>query len=102
MNISIIEKIVYKTFNLTPQELRLRGSKGKMSHLKKFVVPRRIVYFFADEFLDLSLNETGKFYTQDHATVIHGVKKIRGYLTYDKELIRLLKVKNEDLCGMPV
>lgn len=67
----VMMKEVKTEFNITDQELK---SKGKLNIL---VVPRQIIMFFSQRFMNIPLKFVGfTLGGRDHATIIHGVDKV--------------------------
>lgn len=51
------------------------------------VLPRQIAMYLIRKHTSLTLSDIGvKFGNKDHATVLHGVRKVKGYMDVDKEL----------------
>lgn len=57
--------------------------------------PRQIVFYFLRKYTRLSLQAIGGFYNKDHATALHGNKKISNLIMYDKNLKKdVLKIND--------
>lgn len=80
---TIAVQAITEVTGLSKEELQSTTRKFKC------VIARQIVF----EYLirkQLSTSQIGKVFNRDHATVLHGVKQIRGLLKHDKE-IRFIK-----------
>ena len=69
-----IIKQVCKFYSKTPQELRKKTRK------QEIVEPRQMAYYFIRQNFEISLNDIGSYFEQDHATVVYACKCIDGYL----------------------
>jgi chromosomal replication initiation ATPase DnaA len=50
----------------------------------EFVVLRQITFYLIRKLTDATLEETGKVYYKNHATVIHGIHQVKMQMEYDK------------------
>jgi chromosomal replication initiator protein len=77
---SVINRVVAHYFNLKPEELRSKTRKGKIRLARQFSQYLMHVNF------SYSLEFTGFFYGQDHATALHSKKVIEQQTALDKNM----------------
>lgn len=70
---SICEVICIK-YNITLEKLKAIGKKTEV------VEPRQIAMYIAKETTNLKLNQIGRYFNRDHATVLHAHKKIKNFM----------------------
>jgi hypothetical protein len=73
--------IVQSYFNVGEDYYRRRTRKYDI------VLPRQIAMYLIRKHTSLSLSDIGvKFGNKDHATVLHGVRKVKGYMDVDRDI----------------
>jgi len=78
-------------FNITYEELRSRVRTHE-TH----IYPRRLFYYFATEYFTYTpLKTLGMYFNQDHATVVHSIKRVRDLYRFpnDPLCIRFKKIE---------
>jgi len=61
----------------------------KSRNREEYVLPRQIACYWAKNNSKASLGFIGSIFDQDHANILNSVRKIDGFLTYDKKIISL-------------
>lgn len=69
--------------------LKLRINKKPYPEIKHLVWTIIDKHFRSGKNTEYSLSELGAFFTRDHATVLHGIRTIKGYMETDRELRQL-------------
>ncbi len=88
-----IAKDVAEEFGVTLEDLRSR------SRVARIADARAVAFFLLTRYLHMSTGEAGKFLRRDHATVMHGARKVEGMFQWPKfyaseiEIIDHLKQK---------
>lgn len=78
-----IMHMVCKETGLTPEYLNMKSREPKI------VLPRQMAHYLAAKNTKLTLGQIGAYFGgKDHATVLHSVKTIEGYLKIDHEFRR--------------
>lgn len=63
--------------------------------------PRQIAYYLSRQFTPLSYPQIGrKFGNRDHATIIHGVKRVEQLMPFDRELENDVQCIRDDINTM--
>ena len=75
--LNTITKTACFVTGLTMEELK---SESRLRHI---VDSRRMVFAIAREFLELPYAAIGKYFNQNHATIIHHVKQHKSLMSYD-------------------
>jgi chromosomal replication initiation ATPase DnaA len=65
---------VFNYFELNPETAFMKTRKSEI------VKARQYFYFFARKHTGKSLNQIATFLKQDHATVLHSIRKIKGFI----------------------
>jgi hypothetical protein len=99
LGIEYIIDVVCEYFNLDKLLFQSKSRK------RELVQPRQIAHYFAKKYTKSSLAYIGKrIGVKDHATVLHSLKTVNGYLGYDKEFIawvddidKILKKKYDEI-----
>lgn len=79
---SVINRRIAEYFNLTPNDLRRKTREGKIC------LARQFAQYFMHVNFSYTLDFTGLFYGQDHATVLHSKKVIEQQTALDKNIYR--------------
>ena len=87
--IEVIKRIVCSGEGINPDKLFARSRE------RKIINARQLFFKLIRMHTELSLSEIGKIAGLDHATIIHAIKKLDGYLSYDKKLRRKFDLYNE-------
>jgi len=61
------------------------------SRQRKYITPRHNAMYLIGKLFKITSIDIGAHFNCDHATVLHAVKKVKGYLTWDEELGKELK-----------
>ena len=70
LTITKIVDFVCGHFSLRPEQIRSKSRK------KEIALPRQIAMYFSRKYTQASLQNIGKEFNRDHATVLHSIKKI--------------------------
>ena len=70
VTVASIKDMICNHFKLTSEEISSRSRKRSISW------PRQVAMFLARRYTDASLEQIGREFNRDHATVLHSVKKI--------------------------
>lgn len=82
IDLDMIELVVCAFLQLTPDEVRSENQH------REFVRARQYIYYLARKYTPSTCKSLGLRYgNRDHTTVISAVKKIKGYLDHDGEVI---------------
>ena len=84
-NLLRIRKTVAEYYDVTEESLK---SKKRTANINK---ARQVAWYISSIVTEETITRIGLEYNRDHATVLHGVEKIRNDLTEDKELEREIK-----------
>lgn len=80
MKLDQIMDIVCKATSLTPEYLNMNSRE------RQIVMPRQMAHYMASKNTKLTLSAIGAYFGgKDHATVLHSIKTIDGYLQSDKD-----------------
>lgn len=71
---------VCEYYEVMPKQLF--GSSRK----RKFVEPRYMAWYLMRKHTDLTLKTMGNIFDRDHATVLHGLRAIQGWIDNDREM----------------
>lgn len=74
-----MEIIICEYFNISLDQLT-----GKVKK-RQYVTARHFTFLFYKEMTNLSLADIGAKCNKDHATALHGIKKIRNYIETEKK-----------------
>ncbi len=80
-----IAQVVSGYFNITEEEMKSDKRKTE------FLIPRQIAMYIMREKLEISLNDTGKYFHRDHATVYNAVEKIANKIKLDETFAQTVK-----------
>lgn len=87
-------------YNITLSELRKKNAKGKLSRFKEVREPRQVIYFvstYVKYARNKSFGEIAEYYfNQNHATMMHSVKRIKNLLECKSE--KDLRLKVREIC----
>lgn len=86
MTQELIKNIVEEYFEL---------NIGKRTRKKEYIEARAIYYKLVREYTMMSLDATGKTVNTDHACVINGIRRLDGWLTYDRRMIAIYSDIND-------
>jgi len=79
MKLGDIMQIVCRKTNLTPEYLCMKTRE------QSIVLPRQICHFIASKNTKHSLKSIGAYFgNKDHATVLHSIRTIQGYIDTDR------------------
>ncbi len=70
LTVTKIVDLICNHFSLRPDQIRSRSRK------KEVALPRQIAMYFSRKYTQASLQNIGKEFNRDHATVLHSIKKI--------------------------
>lgn len=88
----INNKLIDKVCSL--YDVTLMDLKGN-SHKGEIVEARQVLFYIFRNKFKYAFTKIGDIFNKNHATVLHGVKKINGYIEYDKDLkYRINKLYN--------
>jgi len=83
-----ISRLVFNYFNVPLEKIKVNNRKAQVIRAKQFTA-----FFLKREIYKITLEEIGKVFNRDHATMIHSIRKINDlievdaeYRTYHKEL----------------
>ena len=63
---------------------------------------RQIAYYCLRKYTNLSLNEIARIFKKNHASILHGVRNIEGFLENDKRMQDIIaKIHSEIIIYMP-
>lgn len=91
LSINEIEECTCNYFNIKPEDLHVRKRD------RPLVQCRQIIYYLARELTSLGVIEIGRYFNQDHTTVVHSTSTIEGYYKYDEKLRRDIDKIKENL-----
>ncbi len=74
LTVSRILDLICRHFNVKPDQLRSKSRR------KEIALPRQIAMYFSRKFTSATLQNIGKEFNRDHATVLHSIKKIERML----------------------
>ena len=87
VNPKLIQNIVYQHYGLPSSVIDRMEDANDMGRVKRLVDIRRYCYYFIRTYTNLSFSEIGDLYGQDHATVMHHVKKVTDWLEVDSSIM---------------
>ena len=64
----------------------------------EILIPRQVAMYIMREKLSISLNDTGKYFNRDHATVYSAVEKIGNKLKVDENFANDVKEITKRIC----
>lgn len=73
----VIKKVAH-AFNITTDEIMQRSRK------QEIVVPRQIAQYILVNACKITMTKTGKYFMQDHATVLHSIRTVKARYETDK------------------
>jgi len=79
-HIENICRIVFAYFDVPLEKIKEKNRQAQIIRAKQFTT-----YFLRREVNKTSLNEIGKIFDLDHATILHSINKIKGVIEVDKE-----------------
>lgn len=81
-------RLLCNFWDITEEELKQRGSNGRLVKLRTIVQYRQIYYYLSAKYLNprASYAEIGSIFGQDHATVIHAKNTIADLMEIDKQI----------------
>jgi len=85
-----IARIVFNYFNIPLEKLKVKNRKAEIIRAKQFTA-----FYLKREVHRMSLNEIGKVFDLNHATMIHSIRNITDLIEVDSEY----KKYHEDLCA---
>jgi len=92
INIEAILRAVTAHFNVRISDLQSK------KRTRSIVIPRQICMHLARTLTDLSLEEIGGYFGgRDHSTVLYADEKIRGEISHDSSLARLIEKLRRDI-----
>jgi len=75
-----VMQVVCDNTGKTPEEI------NKLSRLEEVVILRQICHYIAFRKCKTNLGAIGKYFgNKDHSTVLYGIRKIEGLLTFDQD-----------------
>lgn len=87
-----IAQAVAMYFNITEEEMKSEKRKSEI------LIPRQVAMYIMREKLSISLNDTGKYFNRDHATVYSAVEKIGNKLKVDENFANDVKEITKRIC----
>lgn len=78
--IDYMKELIAMYYKVDKANYMSRSRKAQVVKIKYIAM-----YFIYETFL-LSLHDVGAIFKMDHATVLHAIKKIKGFYTYDKQV----------------
>jgi len=87
VNPKLIQNIIYQHFGLNDTLIEKMHDARKLGRIRRLVDIRRYCYYFIRTYTNLPYEEIGALYDQDHATVMHHVKKVTGWLEVDSSVM---------------
>jgi len=88
VNPRLLQEIIYTHFDLNDTLIARMKDAKQVGRIHRFVNIRRYCYYFIRTYTNLPYEEIGELYGQDHATVMHHYKKVRGWLEVDATVMR--------------
>jgi chromosomal replication initiation ATPase DnaA len=68
------------------------------SRQKDIVLARQLFFYYATKMTKMTCAKIGENVKRDHATVLHGVNKIKGFIKVsDKEVMNAIRILNTSL-----
>ena len=89
----MIAGLIARQFGLSFDDLQSRSRE------KRIALPRQIAMYLCRKHTDCSLEEIGKQFKRNHATVIHAIKTINTKVTRDESLARQIGLLSDKLNG---
>jgi len=89
----MIAGLIARQFGLGFDDLQSRSRE------KRIALPRQIAMYLCRKHIDCSLEEIGKQFKRNHATVIHAIKTINTKVTRDQSLARQVQLLSDKLHG---
>lgn len=83
VNPRLIQNLIYEYFKLPDSLIAKMYDAKQLGRIARLVNIRRYCYYFIRTYTDLPFEEIGALYGQDHATVMHHVKKVADWLEVD-------------------
>ena len=83
--------------NTMNTELRVLNSKSRLGEV---VEVRQLIWFISYYFHNTTLNYLGRFFNRDHATVLHGIKKISTFISSKSPDLKILRLMDKMLTGL--
>ena len=84
-----ISRLVFSYFNVPLEKIKVNNRKAQVIRAKQFTA-----YFLKREIYKITLEEIGKVFNRDHATMIHSIRKINDLIEVDAEY----RTYHEELC----
>ena len=86
-----VAELIGRQFGLSLDDLQSRSREKRIS------LPRQIAMYFCRKHTDSSLEEIGKLFKRNHATVIHAIKAINAKVVRDASLAGQVNLLNDKL-----
>ena len=88
----LFNKIIYfvgKEVDYSIEELKIRSRK------REFVFPRQLYMFFLQRHTKITLNDIGRIFERDHATVLHAKRVVNNLIDTDRRIKNIfLNIEN--------
>ena len=84
-----ISRLVFNYFNVPLEKIKVNNRKAQVIRAKQFTA-----FFLKREIYKITLEEIGKVFNRDHATMIHSIRKINDLIEVDSEY----RTYHEELC----
>jgi len=84
-----ISRLVFSYFNVPLEKIKVNNRKAQVIRAKQFTA-----FFLKREIYKITLEEIGKVFNRDHATMIHSIRKINDLIEVDAEY----RTYHEELC----
>jgi len=84
-----ISRLVFNYFNVPLEKIKVNNRKAQVIRAKQFTA-----FFLKREIYKITLEEIGKVFNRDHATMIHSIRKINDLIEVDAEY----RTYHEELC----
>jgi len=97
VNPKLVQEIIYSYFNLSDKMVESMKDAKEVGRIARFVNIRRYCYYFIRTYTKLTYEEIGELYGQDHATVMHHYKKVKGWLEVDSSIMREVEEMREEI-----
>jgi len=81
-------KIILEDIKKIVEEVTLQDI-GRNSREAEVVLARNIYFYLARDRTKFSLARIGKYVNRNHASVLHGIKTLEGWMSYDTEVVSL-------------
>ena len=82
-------RLVFNYFDVPLEKIKVNNRQAQIIRAKQFTA-----YFLKREIYKITLEEIGKVFNRDHATMIHSINKINDLIEVDSEY----RTYHEELC----